>query len=93
MQILGAMRSRVHKSLRTILSGVATMIRRHRMLVCAVALAWLLPGCGPGGDTPSDSAAQPAFRPRPGEASKKEFIMELLRKKGKLPAVPPAPKK
>jgi hypothetical protein len=93
MQILGAMRSRVHKSLQTTLSGVATMIRRHRMLVCAVALAWLLPGCGPGGDTPSDSAAQPAFRPRPGEASKKEFIMELLRKKGKLPAVAPAPKK
>ena len=69
------------------------MIRRPRTLVCTVALAWLLPGCGRGGDTPSDSTAQPAFRPRPGEASKKEFIMELLRKKGKLPAVPPAPKK
>ena len=93
MQILGAMRSRVHKSLQNIISGVATMIRSLLMLLCAVALAWLLPGCGPGGDTPSDSAAQPAFRPRPGEASKKEFIMELLRKKGKLPAVPPAPKK
>jgi hypothetical protein len=64
------------------------MIRSRRILLCAVALAWLLPGCGPGGDAPSDSAAQPAFRPRPGEASKKEFITELLRKKGKLPAEP-----
>jgi hypothetical protein len=93
MQILGAMRRRVHKSLRNILSGVATMIRRPRTLVCTVALAWLLPGCGQGGDAPSDSAARPEFRPRPGEASKKEFIMELLRKKGKLPAAPPDRKK
>jgi hypothetical protein len=69
------------------------MIRRPRTLVCTVALAWLLPGCGQGGDAPSDSAARPEFRPRPGEASKKEFIMELLRKKGKLPAAPPDRKK
>jgi hypothetical protein len=69
------------------------MIRSRRMLLCGVALAWLLPGCGQGGDAPSDSAVRPEFRPRPGEASKKEFITELLRKKGKLPAAPPARKK
>jgi hypothetical protein len=69
------------------------MTRSLRMLLCAFALAWLLPGCGPGENATSDSAGQPAFRPRPGEASKKEFITELLRKKGKLPAAPSAPKK
>jgi hypothetical protein len=93
MEILGVMRRQVHKSLQNNVSGVAAMIRSLLMLLCAVALAWLLPGCGPGGDATSDSAGQPAFRPRPGEASKKEFMMELLRKKGKLPAALPTPKK
>jgi len=69
------------------------MIRCLRMLFCAVALTWLLPGCGPGGSGTSDSEGKPAFRPRPGEASKKEFMTELLRKQGKLPAAPKVPKK
>jgi hypothetical protein len=63
------------------------------MFLCAVALTWLLPGCGSGGSGTSDSEEKPTFRPRPGEASKKEFMTELLRKKGQLPAALKVPKK
>jgi hypothetical protein len=69
------------------------MIRGLRLFLCVVALTGLLSGCGSGGNGTSDSEGKPAFRPRPGEASKKEFMMELLKKQGKLPATQQIPKK
>jgi hypothetical protein len=70
------------------------MIRRICVVFSATVLAWLVPGCGSGGSGPSDPASgKPVFRPRPGEERKKEFMLDLLKKKGMMPAAPAQPKK
>ena len=70
------------------------MMRLFCWVICAAALTALLPGCGPGGgDTGAEATGKPVFKPRPGEAAKKEFVTELLQKKGMLPRTPGSTKK
>jgi hypothetical protein len=62
------------------------MISLLRRALCAAALAWFASGCGAGGGDAGNSAKdKPVFKPRPGEAEKREFVEKLLQKKGMMP--------
>ena len=65
------------------------MMRFVRAFLGTAALSLLAAGCGPGGgEAGAPEKGQPVFKPRPGEAARKEMVMELLQKKGMLPAKP-----
>jgi hypothetical protein len=65
------------------------MISLFRSVSCAAVLACLASGCGPGGGDAGNSVnGKPVFKPRPGEAEKREFIEKLLKKKGMMPSKP-----
>ena len=69
------------------------MIGRLPMVLCAVALAWLLPGCGPGGDAPSRFAAtRPEFRPEPGEAIQERIHDGTAQEEGEIARRASSPK-
>jgi hypothetical protein len=70
------------------------MMRYFRAVACAAVLTWFAPGCGPGGgETGAPGTEKPVFKPRPGEAAKKEFITKLLQKKGMMPVTKDGTKK
>jgi hypothetical protein len=65
------------------------MISLLRSVLLAAALACLASGCGLGGGDASNSVNEkPVFKPRPGEAEKREFVEKLLKKKGMMPSKP-----